>query len=60
MFFWPVIRGQYYKRFTDVIYKFSYQAKVFAPGKPFQPSLMFVGKAIVYPNELPFRCSTLG
>jgi len=28
--------------------------------KPFQPSLMFVGKAGAYPSESPLRCSTLG
>jgi hypothetical protein len=32
---------------------------VFAPGKPFQPS-MFVGKAEAYQNETSFKCSTLG
>jgi hypothetical protein len=29
-------------------------------GKPFQPNLMFAGKARAYPSEAPFRCSTLG
>jgi len=33
---------------------------VFVPGKPFQPSLMFVSKAGAYLNEAPLRCSTLG
>jgi hypothetical protein len=33
------------KLFTAVIYRFSLKARVFVPGKPFQPSLMFVGKA---------------
>ncbi len=28
-------------------------------GKPFQISLMFASKAGAYPNEVPFRCSTL-
>jgi hypothetical protein len=28
--------------------------------RPFQPSLMFVCKAEVYPNETPFMFSTLG
>ncbi len=32
----------------------------FVPGKPFQPSLMFVDKAKVYPTEVQFECSTLG
>ncbi len=33
---------------------------MFVNGKPFQPSLMFVGKAGAYPIEEPFRCCTLG
>ena len=33
---------------------------VFNPGKLFQPSLMFVGKARAYSSEAPFRYSTLG
>jgi hypothetical protein len=33
---------------------------MFVPGKPFQPSLMFAGKARSYPGEAPFRCSNLG
>ncbi len=33
------------KRFTAVRYDFSYLARAFVPGKPFQPSLTFVGKA---------------
>jgi len=32
---------------------------VFVTGKLLQPSLMFAGKAGVYPSEAPFRCSTL-
>ncbi len=28
--------------------------------KPFQPSLMFAGKAAAYPNEAPFRSFTPG
>jgi hypothetical protein len=35
-------------------------ARVFVPGKPFQPSLIFVGKAGASPSEAPFRYSTLG
>jgi hypothetical protein len=31
------------KLFTTVIYRFSLKARVFVPGKPFHPSLMFVG-----------------
>jgi hypothetical protein len=33
---------------------------MFVLGKHFQPSLMFVGKAGVYPNGAPFKYSTLG
>ena len=35
-------------------------ARVLFPGKPFQPSIMFVSKAGAYPTEAPFRCSNLG
>jgi hypothetical protein len=31
-----------------------------APDKPFQPSLMFVGKARTYPSEAPERDFSLG
>ncbi len=37
--------------FTPVIYKCPYYARVFVPGKPFQPSLMFEGKN----GSLPLR-----
>ncbi len=33
------------KLFTAVIYDFSQKARVFVPGKPYQTSLMCVGKA---------------
>jgi hypothetical protein len=33
---------------------------MFVPGRPFQPSLIFVDKAGAYPSEAPFKCSTLG
>jgi hypothetical protein len=32
----------------------------FTAVKPFQPSLMFLGKAGAYPCDAPFKCSTLG
>jgi hypothetical protein len=48
------------KLFTAVIYEFFKQARVFVPGKPFKPSLMFVDKDGAYRSEAPFRCSTLG
>jgi hypothetical protein len=41
------------KLFTAVRYNFSLKARAFVPGKPFQPSLMFVGKARAYPSEAP-------
>jgi hypothetical protein len=44
------------KLFTDVIY----ESCVFNPSKPFQPTLMFVGKARIYHIKEPYRCSTLG
>ncbi len=43
-----------------VIYKCSKQARVLAPGRPFQPRLMLLSKAGAYSSEVPFRCSTLG
>jgi hypothetical protein len=48
------------KVFTAVIYGFSRKARVFVPGKPLQPCLMFVVKAGAYLREAPFRWSTLG
>ncbi len=33
---------------------------VFDPGRPFQPSLMFMSMAGAYPSESTLRCSTLG
>jgi hypothetical protein len=48
------------KLFTVLIYGFSYQARVFVLGKPFEVGLMFMGKAGAYPSKAPFRCSTLG
>ncbi len=33
------------KLFTSAIYGFSSEARVFVPGKPFQPSLVSIGKA---------------
>jgi hypothetical protein len=32
------------KLFTVVIYEYSYKARVFVPGRPFQSSLIFAGK----------------
>ncbi len=40
--------------------KHSRQARVLVPGKTFQPSLLFVGKAGAYLNEESFRWSILG
>jgi hypothetical protein len=49
--------GLYYKTF----YGRNFRNKlVFAPGKPFQPSLMFAGKVGACPSEEPSRFSTLG
>ncbi len=41
------------KLFTAVIYEFSKKARVFVPGKPLHPSLMFAGKARPYEIEGP-------
>jgi hypothetical protein len=48
------------KNFTAAIYEFLKLARVFVPGKTFQPSLMFVGKAIAFPIKESFSYSTLG
>ncbi len=48
------------KLFTAVSYNFSIYARAFITNKPFQPSLMFAGKAGAFPSEAPFKCSTLG
>ncbi len=47
------IRGKFYKTFTAVIYDFRNKL-VFVPGKPFQPSLTFTGKA----KDLPYSVAT--
>jgi hypothetical protein len=44
--------------FTAVSYDFSQLARVFVRGKPFQPSLMFAGKAKACSSEAPFKCSS--
>jgi len=44
-------RGQCYKTFLSLVYQFLYLARVFVPGEPFQPGLMFAGKARAYPSE---------
>ncbi len=41
--------GQCYKKFYGHKLRLSYYARTFVPGKPFQPSLMFVGKARTLP-----------
>ncbi len=46
-------RANVIKLFTVVSYDFSYLARTFVPGKPYHPSLMFVGKAGAYPSEAP-------
>ncbi len=48
------------KLFMAVIYGFSYSARVFLPGKPFQPSLMFAGKAGAYPRVEHLKGDSLG
>ncbi len=47
------------KPFTAVIYECFQQARLFAHGKPFLYSLIFVGKArSIYNREAPERCLT--
>jgi hypothetical protein len=41
-------RCQCFKLFAVVIYGFSLQARVFVPGKPLEPSLMFADKDGAY------------
>ncbi len=55
-------RDQFYKAFLSVIYEFSYKARAFVLGKPFQPSQMFSDKAGAYPSEAPLHSTlvTLG
>ncbi len=48
------------KLFSAVNYDFLKYARVFVPGKPFQPSLMSSGKAGAYLSEAAFMYSTLG
>jgi hypothetical protein len=48
------------KLLTAVIYQCSLQARVFVPGKHFQPSLMFSGELRAFPCVANFGCSTQG
>ncbi len=46
----PTVSGvNVIKLFTTVSYDFSKYARAFVPGKPLQPSLMFVGEAMNLP-----------
>jgi len=45
------------KLFTTVTYEWGQQIRVFVPGAPFQPSLMFATGA--YPSGVPVRSSPL-
>ncbi len=56
----PILSGANpIKKFKAVIYGFLELDRVFVPGKPFQPSLMFVGKARGLPKSgVPKRCFT--
>jgi hypothetical protein len=53
-------RGPYYKTFYNRILRIFIITRVFVPGKPFQPRLVFVGKTGAFPSEALFRCYTLG
>jgi hypothetical protein len=46
------------KTFFFVSYERAKKARVFVPGKPFQPSLMYLSKDGAYLDEATFRCST--
>ncbi len=48
-------RGLYHNLITAVIYGFPQLVRVFIPGKPFQPSLMYVGKARSLPKSSLFQ-----
>ncbi len=51
--------GQCYKTFSVSNLRI-FVIRVFVTSKPFQPILMFSGKAGAYLSEAPLRCSTLG
>ncbi len=56
-----VSRAQCYIIFDNCNSKmFLEKARVFDPGRPFHPSLMFESKALPYPSQAPFRRYTLG
>ncbi len=48
------------KLFRALSCEFLQYTRAFVPGKPFQPSLMFVGKAGAYLSGAPFQWTTLG
>ncbi len=47
-------RGQCHKTFFVATYKGVKEARVVVPVRPFQPSLIFAGKAGAYPSRAPF------
>jgi hypothetical protein len=51
--------GRYYKTFFGRNLRIFIISQSVVPGKPFQPSLVFAGKARAYPSEAPFRCKLL-
>jgi len=53
----PILKGFLLQQFTNVRIKL--ERLSFVPGKPFQHSLMFEGKAGDYPIEAPFSFYTL-
>jgi hypothetical protein len=52
LFFSHLSWAQCYKTFLSVIYELSKQARVFVPGKLFQPSLIFEGKSGACPISI--------
>jgi len=45
--------------FTDVMYEYLYQARVFVPVSPLYPTLVLASQTGAYLSEAPFSCSTL-
>ncbi len=55
-----MIQGLYSQHFIFLVtYKGAQYARVFVPGRLFQPSIMFASKAGAYLSETSFTCSIL-
>jgi hypothetical protein len=51
--------GLYHKTYYDRNVQVSVICYSVCPGKSFQSSLVFAGKAVAYLSKAPLRCSTL-